>query len=148
MNKIYIAYGSNMNVQQMAYRCPNAKFYATGTLKGWRLIFRGSKTGAYATIEKCDNSSVPVVIWQITPNCERSLDFYEGHPTFYKKRIITAEYESGSIQGMVYIMDERYKPERPSYNYIGSVRQGYIDNHIDTQSLVDALTYNEHECKF
>ena len=50
--KIYIAYGSNMDLEQMRYRCPNAKMKGTGVLENWRLMFKGSLTGSYATIEE------------------------------------------------------------------------------------------------
>lgn len=146
MKKYYVAYGSNMHLRQMAYRCPNAILYGTGILKGWRLIFRGSKTGAYATIEECESQDVPVVIWQITPLCERSLDIYEGYPTFYQKHIVTVELDPGAIQGMVYIMDEHCQPGKPSYRYVETVWQGYMDNGFGTVPLSEALTYNEFEC--
>ena len=35
----YIAYGSNMVEEQMAYRCPNAKLVGTGQLPNHRLEF-------------------------------------------------------------------------------------------------------------
>ena len=35
----YIAYGSNMVEEQMAYRCPNAKLIGTGQLPNHRLEF-------------------------------------------------------------------------------------------------------------
>ena len=44
----YIAYGSNMVKEQMAYRCPGAKLIGTGYLPNHRLAFylprhRGAK---------------------------------------------------------------------------------------------------------
>lgn len=51
MRKLYIAYGSNMDEKQMAGRCPTARLLGTSELEGYRLLFKGSKTGAYATIE-------------------------------------------------------------------------------------------------
>lgn len=146
MKKYYIAYGSNMHLRQMTYRCPYAILHATGVLRGWRLVFRGSKTGAYATIEQSESQDVPVVIWEVTPICERSLDFYEGYPSFYQKQLLTVELDSSTIQGMVYIMDERCLPGRPSSRYVETVWQGYTDNGIDTVPLAEALAYNECEC--
>ena len=45
MKRYYIAYGSNLNVGQMKYRCPKAKIVGTAELKNNTLYFRGSKTG-------------------------------------------------------------------------------------------------------
>ena len=54
MKRYYIAYGSNLNVRQMRMRCPHATILGTANLKGWELLFKGSKTGSYLTIEECE----------------------------------------------------------------------------------------------
>ena len=51
MAKYYIAYGSNMDEEQMAYRCPMAQLLGRIELEDYCLLFKGSKRGAYATIE-------------------------------------------------------------------------------------------------
>ena len=38
--RYYIAYGSNLNVQQMRMRCPNASILGTAVLKDWELLFK------------------------------------------------------------------------------------------------------------
>ena len=58
--KIYIAYGSNMDFPQMEGRCPDAEFLGAGVLRNWRLMFKGSLTGSYATIEKVDEGRTAV----------------------------------------------------------------------------------------
>lgn len=35
MAKLYVAYGSNLNKEQMRYRCPAAKFVGTGIIEGY-----------------------------------------------------------------------------------------------------------------
>lgn len=50
--RYYIAYGSNLNVRQMKYRCPTARIIGTSVIKDYELLFKGSKTGSYLTIEK------------------------------------------------------------------------------------------------
>ena len=51
--RYYIAYGSNLNVHQMRMRCPSARRIGTSELKGYELLFKGSKTGSYLTVEMC-----------------------------------------------------------------------------------------------
>ena len=46
MEKLYVAYGSNLNIAQMALRCPTAHIYGTSLLNNWELIYRGSMTGS------------------------------------------------------------------------------------------------------
>ncbi len=39
--EIYAAYGSNMNLRQMALRCPSAEILGSGVLENYKLTFRG-----------------------------------------------------------------------------------------------------------
>ena len=48
--KLYVAYGSNLNKEQMKYRCPDSKVYATGVIEDYELQFKGRPNGAFATI--------------------------------------------------------------------------------------------------
>ena len=86
MKRYYLAYGSNLNVRQMKFRCPTAKIVGTSVIKGYELLYKGSKTGSYLTIEKKKGSLVPVAVWEVTKSDERSLDDYEGCPNFYYKK--------------------------------------------------------------
>ena len=43
--KLYFAYGSNMNLNQMAFRCPDAEVVDTVRLEGYRLAFRTNGGG-------------------------------------------------------------------------------------------------------
>lgn len=132
--KYYIAYGSNLHVAQMQRRCPGAVAVGTGWLDGWRLAFRGSKTGAYLTIVPDKDSRVPVGIWKIDAEHERALDRYEGYPTFYGKRAMRLQVEllhptpraaRKTVNAMVYIMDPRCLPGNPSRAYVQTCAVGY-----------------------
>ena len=85
MKKYYLAYGSNLNVQQMRYRCPDATIFGTAEILDYQLLFKGSMTGSYLTIEKKEGSTVPVAVWEVSERDERNLDAYEGCPNFYYK---------------------------------------------------------------
>ena len=50
--RYYIAYGSNLNIAQMRVRCPQARIIGTSEIKDYELLFKGSQTGSYLTIEK------------------------------------------------------------------------------------------------
>lgn len=104
--RIYIAYGSNMSEVQMAQRCPDATLAGTGRVNGYELLFKGSLTGCYATIEKKADAFVPVVLWRISAADERRLDAYEGFPRFYYKKEVEVETDDGTVCGLVYIMHE------------------------------------------
>ena len=42
---LYFAYGSNINLQQMAVRCPAAQVVEPAVLEGYELLFRGNAHG-------------------------------------------------------------------------------------------------------
>ena len=79
--KYYLAYGSNLNVRQMRYRCPTAKPIGITAIPDYELLYKGSKTGSYLTIEKKKGSLVPIVVWEVTAADEKRLDAYEGYRT-------------------------------------------------------------------
>lgn len=43
--RLYMAYGSNMNLEQMADRCRTAEVVGKGILKNYELLFRGARHG-------------------------------------------------------------------------------------------------------
>lgn len=77
---------------QMRYRCPGAVPLGTAELEGYRLLFKGSKTGSYLTIEKADGYRVPVGVWSVTEDDEKRLDCFEGYPHFYYKTELDITY--------------------------------------------------------
>lgn len=147
MKRYYIAYGSNLNMVQMHMRCRDARAVGTATIEDWRLLFKGSKTGAYLTIEQAKGHSVPVGVWEVSENDERALDRYEGFPTFYYKKELHLQvkgirtgklYERGCF---VYIMHEERELGIPSSLYTAICAEGYRDFHFDVNILFDAINY-------
>lgn len=141
MGKIYIAYGSNMNIEQMAMRCPTAKKIGVGKVKGYELLFKGAERNAYATIEPNQEVEVNVVLWNITEKDEKRLDHYEGYPSFYQKETIPVIMSDGKlVEGMVYVMDQKFQLGMPSMMYFQTIAEGYLMNKIEPVHLIDALT--------
>jgi len=137
--KYYIAYGSNLNLPQMKQRCPTAKVVGTAEIQDYELLFRGSKTGAYATIEPCVGSRVPVMIWSVKPKDEMALDRYEGYPRFYDKEAMALEVDGKIVSAFVYVMTEGLRLGIPSDSYMKTIEEGYETAGFDTDVLETAL---------
>lgn len=144
MKKYYIAYGSNLNVRQMRMRCPNATILGTANLNGWELLFKGSMTGFYLTIEECAGGTVPVAVWEVTPSDETALDRYEGFPNFYYKKDIRLQYKGictgrrRTVTAFAYIMHEDRPIGIPSDAYLRICMEGYDTFYFDRDVLAAA----------
>jgi gamma-glutamylcyclotransferase (GGCT)/AIG2-like uncharacterized protein YtfP len=128
----YFAYGANMALSSMLGRCPNATPLQKFTLRGWRLDF-----GHHATIVRDPDAVCDGALWEITDMCERSLDMFEGYPTYYEK----LHLEQDGLQFMVYEMNDLDTSAYPSASYIDCLREGYHDWKLDHRLLDTALHY-------
>lgn len=137
----YIAYGSNLNLEQMAARCPTASAVGAGLLQGYQLLFNG-----VATLIPKKNSSVPVAIWKIDEACEKALDIYEGYPRLYRKEYIPIVLDGETQTAMVYIMND-YRPAYPPRSYLSIIEQGYKDFGLNHSYLQKALLYTNRLIK-
>lgn len=139
MKKLYIAYGSNLNLGQMSKRCPTAKVVGSSVIQDYSLVFRGSRTGSYATIEPNQGSQVPVLLWEVSPQDERNLDFYEGYPQFYQKETMALPLGSTQVNAMVYVMPDHHQLGMPSQRYINIIEEGYETAGFDPDILYQAI---------
>ena len=137
MTKIYLAYGSNLNHQQMADRCPNANYLGNTVLKDWRLIFK-----SVATIEKDLGKYVPVGVFQITIECEKALDIYEDYPNLYDKKELDIILDGIQVTAMTYVMVAKYGIAPPSRKYFNVISEGYKNCGLNSDFLLEAEEYS------
>lgn len=146
--KYYLAYGSNLSVEQMLHRCPSAVYVGTAEIEDYRLLFKSSRSGSYLTIEPMEGRAVPVVVWAVTDADEEALDIYEGYPRFYQKQFMDVTVHSlfnpdlaQEIEAFVYRMDDRCVCGKPSPVYYRVCADGYKRFGFDQNILKRA--YNE-----
>lgn len=118
--RLYIAYGSNLNLPQMRWRCPTANVIGSGEVKDYELLFRGNRLGAVATIEPLD-------------------DRYEGYPNFYRKEMMDVEVNGECVTAMVYVMNDGYEFGSPSDSYLNTIAAGYQSAGFDLDVLDQAV---------
>lgn len=137
--RLYVAYGSNLNIRQMKYRCPGAKLYGTGVIDDYELQFKGQPHSAFATIAPKDGGSVPVAVWEISEKNEQALDRYEGYPSHYFKQNVPVQLDGEEVNAMVYIMNLKMGFGLPAPYYYQTVYEGYNDCELDTDVLDKAV---------
>ncbi len=131
--QMYIAYGSNINLEQMAYRCPHSRVVGTSEIKDFELEFRG-----VATIVPKKGATVPILIWELDDRDLPTLNKYEGYPSFYRQEKLPFEINGKSYKGMAYLMNHgEILP--PSPQYYDTILQGYRENGLDESYLETAL---------
>jgi gamma-glutamylcyclotransferase len=138
---LYFAYGSNLNLRQMQYRCPAATPLDKVYLRGTRLVFRG-----VADVVFEDDATCPGGIWDITEECEDALDRYEGcndqGTGMYRKEYIDVP---GFGETLVYVMNSTGICP-PSVGYYNGIVQGYRDFGLSLRRLKIALKHS-HDAK-
>lgn len=142
MARNYIAYGSNLSVEQMEYRCPDAKVVGTAVLKDWKLVFR-----YHADIKPCRGAETPVLVWTVSAADERRLDRYEGFPTYYVKKDVQVIMDGSGekLEGMVYIMTDSRGTDLtpPAQSYYEIIEGGYERFGFDKTILRNARKESE-----
>lgn len=133
----YFAYGSNLNLKQMAYRCPHSKPVGPATLPGYRLEFQANSTGfGYATISPAPGKRVLGGLWAISNKDLPSLDYYEGYPTLYTREKVCVLQNGGKEhKALAYIMTPGHFLAEPSDYYIETCLQGYEDFGLDKRAF-------------
>lgn len=124
--KLYFAYGSNMNHEHMKHRCPKAKYLRKMTLPDYELVFR-----SVADVQEAPGKKVEGALFEITKDCERSLDRYEGYPHLYTKKVVD--------DIMFYTMVDKDRVYPPSEGYLWTIVHGYKDCKISTEDLSRAV---------
>jgi gamma-glutamylcyclotransferase (GGCT)/AIG2-like uncharacterized protein YtfP len=132
--KLYLGYGANTNVAQMATRCPDAEYVCNVTLKHFQLVFRG-----VADLRPKRDAQVVCSLWVISPEDEKRLDVFEGFPSIYIKRYITIRIAGQRRRCMMYVMRHREWQEEPPMSYEQTLRTGYADCGMPVAQIDDAI---------
>ena len=105
-NKLMFSYGMNTNRGQMALRCPDARSLGRAVLYGHEFRF-----ARHADIIENPAFNTRGVLWDITEECEKSLDALEGFPDYYLKKTVNVE--------MLF--------------------EGYAEHDVNTEQIIDSL---------
>ena len=117
----YFGYGSNLSKEQMAIRCPESKYYASGTLSGysWLINARG-----YASITPSESEFVLGEVFTLSQQDIDYLYIYESvEEGMYLKSNLSIETSKGTIDCLVYIASDS-TPGIPKEEYIERINLG------------------------
>lgn len=115
----YLAYGSNLDVEQMARRCPGATRVGVEELDGVVPWFGGPsklRGGGVLSLRQ-GPGSVAVVRYRLTASDLETLDRLEGHPHFYVRR--------RRRDAWIYLLGDHVQPLAPTAAYLDLVRSAW-----------------------
>lgn len=146
---LYFAYGSNMNVGQMMFRCPDAQRVETVRLEDYCLAFRTNGVGnGVATVLPEPGSHVTGVLWRISERDEERLDLYEGFPILYgKEPVMVKSHDGRSMEVMAYTINPPYRdvPALPSPAYLEGILNGCRQNGLSLRLVREAVERTRQE---
>ena len=127
---LYFAYGSNLNLQQMARRCPDSRPVSPAVAIGYGLVFPRPDSewrGGVAGITPDDQAHVEGAVYEISDSDLEALDHYEAVSEGEYTRIdIPVTLRSGSnITAITYQANpEPGGPFTPSPRYLRTMLKG------------------------
>jgi hypothetical protein len=118
--RLYFAYGSNMNKNQMSHRTENARLLGWADLSNFQYFIDGR---GVASVAPRIGKSVKGLLWDIQSDSDwKKLDRYEGIKSgLYNKFEMDVCYRSQTVKSTIYVS---------SVTSIGEPRPGYQDGII------------------
>ena len=136
LEELYFAYGSNLNLGQMAVRCPQAGVVGKAVLEGYELAFR---RGVLTILPK-EGGRVNGLLWRVNAWDELTLDRYEGYPHLYTKELLPVRTDSGPQTVVAYVMTAPHceKVQPPAATYLQTVLDGCRMAGFDPKAVLQA----------
>ena len=131
----YFAYGSNLSLDQMRARCPEARPVRRHRLTGYRLVLRG-----VANVEPAPGETVEGALYEVSEQDEAKLDGYENFPVLYERET----FETPDGPAYFYKMVEPHFKE-PREGYVETIEAGYQDWEIPAETLERAKARQAEE---
>ena len=136
--RLYFAYGSNINQEQMEFRCNNALPVAIAYVKNFRFVINSN---GVATIIPASASVVRGVLWQISKSDEDELDIYEGvSSNLYTKENCNVSVGYENIDALVYIASNS-EFGKPRKNYLETIIDGIVSFNGDKEWLDEVQSW-------
>lgn len=143
--KLYAAYACGLNSDHMRHHCPTAHATAKSWLFDHRLVFKGRRDAAHATVVPEKGREVPVVVWEISAQDEAVLDGYHSvHAGYYTKEYVPLEVSGEIREVLIYVMHpcDYGLPTKP---YLDTVTKGYLEWNFPMTTLDEAVAHSYNE---
>jgi len=135
---LYFAYGHNTNIPELKNRVPDAKRIGRAVAPNQQL-----QLNHYTNIVAADGEKTYGVLWAMSDEGLKKLDYYEGDGKDYHHAVIEVLYKGKLYKALTYVMIlSRGDRKQPSQKYLKHVYDGYKMNQIPPSQLTAALRKN------
>lgn len=139
----YFAFGSNLDLAQMATRLPGAVPVTVATLHGYHLVFRGpsrKRGGGVASVDRAPDASVPGMVYDVTMEDLLLMDRYEGAPHWYLRVGRTVVSDDGAPHSVhTYRLPAHVTAMPPTPAYIEQIHRAYAHHGFERSLLHEAV---------
>ena len=139
----YFGYGSNLDTKQMFVRCPDAQLVSRAVLKDYVLTFQGNGKRNVGNILPLEGEEVHGALYKINIIDMLTLDKYEGHPTVYKRELVTVSIGKNgrTQQAITYIMtnSQNRVEGMPEPEYFNKILRGFTQWGLPKIKLIQSL---------
>ena len=115
---LYFAYGSNMDVAQMAERCPGSRPLGTARLARHRLVIMRE---GYASVTRDPRRTVWGLLWDLAAADLPALDRYEGVSSGLYTKLHGPVLAGGASRRALIYVGHNAGPGRPKPGYLEAV---------------------------
>ena len=137
---LYFAYGSNMDEEQMANRCPGARVVGLCTLENMRFVL---DSAGVASIVPQVGSRVSGVVWCVTKRNIKALDRYEGIASgCYRKEFVSVPVNGQPCNALVYISNRDTTNAGYRSNYMDRIIRAAKQHHFSWKYIEELKSWN------
>lgn len=133
---LYAAYGSNLFIEQVSRRCPEADIVGAGHIPDCQLRF-----AYYATVKEAVGCTTPVAVYRLNARDIAAMDRFEGLGRSYERFLVTVTMADGTRQRCFTYVKRDDRVEAPSKIYYQRIEDGYRDWRFDLDILRAARSY-------
>lgn len=137
---LYLAYGSNMDLNQMDYRCPDSFVFDTVVVDNYKFVL---DSAGVASIIPSKGSKVEAMLWVVSALDVETLDTYEGVAYgCYEKTTMPIIIDGVKIEVLVYfslrdIINTGYRS-----GYMSRIIKAAIDANFSEGYIKELSTWN------
>jgi gamma-glutamylcyclotransferase len=140
---LLLVYGSNLDIEQMAMRCPTAVPAGRARLAHHALAFGGFShrwRGGVASLVRAPGAQAEGIVFRVAKSEVKRLDGYEGVPFAYERvtRKVVDQYGERRRVHLYVQHEDTFQPGLPARRYFAVLWRAYERWGLDQQALITA----------